>query len=105
MPSIPKIKDGVLSRIWEELKHINYQQLNEKTGRGFTLALAGTKEEIAAMREWLERVDYPLLAKWAADMPVRQDVDAARLSRSPFPAPRAGGPVAPRGGSLYAGAS
>lgn len=81
MPSIPKIKDGVLSRIWEELKHINYQQLNEKSGRGFTLALAGTKEEIASMRVWLERVDYPLLAKWAADAPVRQEVDAARLRR------------------------
>ncbi|MBE0645539.1 MAG: hypothetical protein IH600_15765 [Bacteroidetes bacterium] len=81
MPSIPKIKDSVLSRIWEELKHINYQQLNEKAGRSFTIALAGTKDEVAAMRRWLETLDYPLLAKWTDAAAVRPDIDHARLRR------------------------
>ncbi len=81
MPSVPKIKDSVLSRIWEELKHINYQQLNELAGRSFTIALAGTKGEVAAMRLWLEALDYPLLLKWASADASRPVTDAARMRR------------------------
>lgn len=81
MAAIPKIKDSMLARIWEEFKHINYQQLNEKAGQAFTLVLAGSPEEIDGMRAWLESVDYPLLRQWAGPGRRAQDVDHARLRR------------------------
>ena len=81
MVAIPKIKDSMLARIWEEFKHINYQQLNEKAGQAFTLVLAGSPDEIDGMRAWLESVDYPLLRQWADPVRRAQDVDHARLRR------------------------
>ncbi len=81
MLKIPKIKDTVLSRIWEELKHINYQQLNEKAGRSFTLVLAGSKDEVSSMRAWLVKLNYPLMESWVDTKNVQADVDAARIRR------------------------
>lgn len=64
MGLVPNIRQSVLSRIWEELKHINYQQLNAKTSGSYTVCLLGTHADIEAMRAWLENLRYPALEAW-----------------------------------------
>jgi uncharacterized protein (DUF697 family) len=75
------IRQSVLSRIWEELKHINYQQLNAKTAVPFTVCLAGTREEISRMREWLLALDYPLLRQWSEGAILETQTNPNRMER------------------------
>jgi len=65
MSKLPKLNNSVLSRIREELRHINYQHLNESARKRFTLVLAGTDSEINDMQRWLDTLEYPLLKQWA----------------------------------------
>lgn len=81
MPNILKIKDNLLARIWEELKHVNYQQLNEKAGRPFTIVTAGNRNEIGDMQHWLETLDNPLLGKWTKNAGLSPNIDHARMRR------------------------
>ena len=81
MAGLPGIRQSVLSRIWEELKHINYQQLNGKTARPFTIALAGTRTELQAIRDWLGTMDYPLLQTWSTGKVVKSQGDHRRMDR------------------------
>ncbi|MBR9976558.1 MAG: hypothetical protein KFH87_00600 [Bacteroidetes bacterium] len=81
MPNIPRIKDSILTRIWEELKHVNYQKLNEKAGMSFTIVTAGSRNEIEDMHCWLETHDYPLATKWMKDASIDAGIDHARMRR------------------------
>ncbi|MCZ7558441.1 MAG: hypothetical protein M5R41_18800 [Bacteroidia bacterium] len=81
MAGIPNIRQSVLSRIWEELKHINYQQLNAKTAAAFSICLAGTREELATIREWLSSMDYPLLNTWSGGDILKARADHRRMDR------------------------
>ncbi|MBN1447233.1 MAG: hypothetical protein JXA28_04825 [Bacteroidetes bacterium] len=80
MPKLPNIKDSMLSRIWEELKHINYQQVNEKAARSYTLCVAGTRSETAAITAWLGRLRYPLLRRFLDDEDIRSET-GSRMRR------------------------
>jgi hypothetical protein len=81
MAGIPNIRQSVLSRIWEELKHINYQQLNAKTSVPFSICLAGTRAEVTAIRQWLASMEYPLLKTWSQDSVVKTRADHRRMDR------------------------
>jgi uncharacterized protein (DUF697 family) len=81
MAKLPGIKDSVLSRIWEELKHINYQQVNEKASMTYTLCVAGTRGEIAEMTAWLTTLEYPLLRRWKNDGELREEPDSRMRRR------------------------
>ncbi len=81
MAALPNIRQSVLSRIWEELKHINYQQLNGKTAQSFTIALAGTRAELAEIRAWLGAIEYPLLKKWSDGVALKSRTDHRRMDR------------------------
>jgi len=78
---IPNIRQSVLSRIWEELKHINYQQLNAKTAQSFTICLAGTRSEVSDLRAWLASMEYPLLEKWSDGAALHARTDHRRIDR------------------------
>jgi uncharacterized protein (DUF697 family) len=81
MAGLPNIRQSVLSRIWEELKHINYQQLNAKTAIPFSVCLAGTREEVTTIRQWLASMEYPLLNKWSQGELLRARTDHRRMDR------------------------
>lgn len=80
MPKLPNIKDSMLSRIWEELKHINYQQLNDKAARSYTICIAGTHVEVEVMRAWLGRLHYPLLRRFMDSDAIQPGKDS-RMNR------------------------
>jgi len=81
MPKLPGIKDSVLSRIWDELKHINYQQVNDKAAMTYTLCIAGTEAETDEISSWLGRIEYPLLRSVLEDKETVQAENTARMRR------------------------
>jgi hypothetical protein len=45
-------------RIWEELKKINWMEVNKTTSRPFTIGLVGSDSSITDMKNWLDSFSY-----------------------------------------------
>jgi len=56
------VSDGVniISKAWNEVKKINWHEVNRLTQQNFYIGLVGTAEDIRKMREWLASFPYYL---------------------------------------------
>lgn len=50
----------ILERVWDEVKKINWQEINKETSKTFTIGLVGNPAELDKMIEWLSSINYKL---------------------------------------------
>jgi uncharacterized protein (DUF697 family) len=72
-----RARKTIMVKIWDEVKKINWQEINRQTHKNFQIGLVGSKQQISEMKKWLKSFDYPLAIEYGSklknDLKIIQD--------------------------------
>ena len=72
-----RARKTIMDKVWNEVKKINWQEINRQTNENFQIGLVGSKQQIDKMKKWLESFDYPLAIEYGSklkdDLKIVQD--------------------------------
>jgi len=67
-----RARRSIMDKVWNEVKKINWQEINRQTNKNFVIGLVGSKNKIAEMKDWLKSFNYPLAIEYGSN--IRKDL-------------------------------
>jgi len=63
-----RTRKTIMEKVWDEVKKINWQEINRQTHKNFQIGLVGSKGQTDKMKKWLKSFDYPLAIEYGSKL-------------------------------------